>query len=143
MAETTQIPPDKVRVLLATNYRLGHTEYDIILNIGERAARLADLFTSSGVTCGAFLTAYNPRGAIQSDEANGRGHAELAAMLRDQALRSIEGSGSDEGTEWPAEKSYFALGLQLHAAKQIGGRFDQNAIFRVGLDAVRKLIPLR
>lgn len=35
-------------------------------------------------------------------------------------LWSIEGSGSEEGTEWPAEKSYFAFGLQLDAAKQIG-----------------------
>lgn len=39
-------------------------------------------------------------GAIQSDEANDRGHAELAAMLRDQALRSIEGSGNEEGKGW-------------------------------------------
>jgi len=63
MAETTQIHPDKVRAYLTTDYRLGHTEHDIILNIGVRAERMAALFTS----CGAFLTAYNPRGAIQSD----------------------------------------------------------------------------
>jgi hypothetical protein len=69
------------------------------------------LFASSGITCGAFLTPYNPRGAIQFDEANDRGHAELTAMLRDQAPESIEGSRSEKGTEWPAEKSYFALGL--------------------------------
>ena len=143
MSETTQIHPDKVRAYLATDYRLGHTEHDIILNIGVRSERLAALFTASGVACGAFLTAYNPRGAIQSDEANDRGHAELAAMLRDQALRSIEGSGSEEGTEWPAEKSYFALGLQLDAAKQIGRHFDQDAIVWVGADAVPQLILLR
>jgi hypothetical protein len=53
------------------------------------------LFADSGVACGAFLTAYNPRGAIQSDKANERGHAELAAMLRDQGLLAIEGSGSE------------------------------------------------
>ena len=143
MAETTQIHPDKVRAYLATDYRLGHIEHDITLNIGVRSARLAALFTSSGVACGAFLTAYNPRGAIQSDEANERGHAELASMLHDQGLQTIEGSGSEEGTEWPAEKSYFALGLQLDAAKQIGRHFDQDAIVWVGADAVPQLILLR
>jgi len=44
MSETTQIHPDKVRAYLATGYRLGHTEHNIILNIGERSARLAALF---------------------------------------------------------------------------------------------------
>ena len=143
MVEATQIHPDKVRAYLATDYRVGHTEHDIILNIGEHSERLATLFTSSGVACGAFLTAFNPRGAIQSEEANERGHAELAAMLRDQGLQAVEGSGSEDGTEWPAEKSYFALGLQLDAAKQIGRYFDQDAIVWVGADAVPQLILLR
>jgi hypothetical protein len=143
MSETTQIHPDKARAYLATNYRLGHTEHDIILNIRVRSARLAALFNSRGVACGAFLTAYNPRGAIQSNEANDRGHAELAAMLRNQGLHAVEGSGSEEGTEWPAEKTYFALGLQPDTAKQIGSHFDQDAIVWVGADAVPQLILLR
>lgn len=143
MTETTPIHPDKLRAYLATDYRLGHTEQDIVLNIGVRCERLAALFASSGVACGAFLTAYNPRGAIQSDKANERGHAELAGLLRDQGLQVIEGSGSEEATQWPAEKSYFALGLQLDAAKQIGRHFDQDAIVWVCADAVPQLILLR
>ena len=143
MAETTQIHPDKVRAYLATDYRLGHTEQDIVLTIGKHSEPLAALFAGNGVNCGAFLTAYNPRGAIQSDEANEPGHAELASMLHDQGLQAVEGSGSEEGTEWPAEKSYFALGLQLDAAKQIGRHFDQDAIVWVGADAVPQLILLR
>ncbi len=143
MSETTQIHPDKVRAYLATDYRLGHTEHDIILNIGVRSERLAALFTASGVACGAFLTAYNPRGAMQSDEANDRGHVELAAMLRDQGLKVIEGSGKGKRSKWPAEKSYFALALQLDAAKQIGRHFDQDAIVWAGADAVPQLVLLR
>jgi hypothetical protein len=143
MSETTQIHPDKVRAYLATDYRLGHTVQDIVLNIGRRSERLAALFTSSSVECGAFLTAHNPRGAIQSDDSNERGHVELAGLLRDQGLQAVEGSGSEEGTEWTAEKSYFALGLQLDAAKQIGRHFAQDAIVWVGADAVPQLMLLR
>jgi hypothetical protein len=101
------------------------------------------LFSASGVACGAFLTAYNPRGAIQSDKANERGHAELAGKLLELELQTIEGSGSEEGTKWPAEKSYFALGLALEPAKAIGIHFDQDAIVWVGPDAVPQLILLR
>ena len=143
MSVPTQIPPEKVRAYLATDYRLGHTNQDIVLTIGQHSARLVALFASSSVDCGAFLTAYNPRGTVQSDDANERGHAELASKLQDLGLQAIEGSGSEEGTEWPAEKSYFALGLDLEPAKTIGTHFDQDAIVWVGPDAVPQLILLR
>ena len=68
MSEKTQINQEKVRAYLATDYRLGHTDNDIILTIGRRSERLAVLFASGGVGCGAFITAYNPRGTTQSDE---------------------------------------------------------------------------
>jgi len=143
MSETTQIHPDKVRAYKDTDYRLGHTNQDIVLNIGKHSERLATLVSGNGVNCGAFLTAYNPQGTIQSDAANAQGHAELASMLQELNLQAIEGSGSEEGTEWPAEKSYFALGLALEPAKAIGIHFDQDAIVWVGPDALPQLILLR
>ena len=120
MSETTQIHPDKVRAYLATDYRLGHTDQDIVLTIGKRSERLATLFAGSGVTCGAFLTGYNPRGTVQSDKANDQVHAQLAAKLRKLGIQPIEGSGSEKGTDWTSEKSYFALGLTLEPSKAIG-----------------------
>ena len=117
-------------------YTLGLGCYRILL-------RLAALFVGNAVTCGAFLTGYNPRGTVQSDEANDQAHAQLAAKLQKLGLQAIEGSGSEEGTEWPAEKSYFALGLALEPAKAIGTHFDQDAIVWVGPDAVPQLILLR
>ena len=143
MHETTQIHPDKIRAYQATDYRLGHTAESIILTIGQRSERLALVFAANGVDCGAFLTAYNPLGAIQPDTANERGHAELARLLAEQGLRAVEGSGSEEGTDWPSEKSWFALGLQLDPAKALGRRFEQDAILWVGADVVPQLILLR
>ena len=143
MNETTQIHPDKVRAYLATDYRLGHTSQDIVLTIGKRSERLAALFASNGVNCGAFITAYNPRGAVQSDEINNQNHAQLATKLEELEIQAIEGSGSEEGTDWPSEKSYFALGLTLEPAKTIGIHFDQDAIVWIGADAIPQLILLR
>ena len=142
MSETL-IAVDKIRAYLATDYRLGHSDQDIVLNIGKRSERLAALFAYAGFNCGAFLTAYNPQGTIQSDAANDQAHAQLATKLRELELQAIEGSGSEQGTKWPAEKSYFALGLALEPAKSIGTHFDQDAIVWVGPDAVPQLILLR
>ena len=124
MFETTQIHPDKLRAYESTDYRLGHTDQDIVLNINERSEPLATLFAFNGVNCGAFLTAYNPQGTIQSDAANAQRHSELASKLQELGVMAIEGSGSEgsggeDGTKWPAEKSYFALGLALELANNI------------------------
>jgi hypothetical protein len=148
MSKKTQIHPDKVKAYEATDYRLGHTDQDIVLNINKRSEPLANLLAVNGVNCGAFLTAFNPQGTIQSDEANAQGHAELASKLQELGVKAIEGSGSEgssseDGKKWPAEKSYFALGLALEHAKAIGIDFDQDAIVWVGPDSVPQLILLR
>jgi hypothetical protein len=143
MPASTHIQSAKIQAYEATDYRLGHTKQDIVLNIGQQSSRLSMLFASSGVDCGAFLTAFNPRGSIQPDLANERDHAELARQLQALGLQCIEGSGSEEGTEWPAERSYFALGLALEPAKKIGRYFDQDAIVWVGSNAMPVLVLLR
>ncbi len=147
MAETTQIHPDKVRAYLATDYRLGHTAQEIVLTIGKRSDRLAALFAAKGVNCGAFLTAYNPRGALQPEAANHLAHAQLATQIAQLGHEVIAGAGSaadsEKGGGWAAEESYFALGMALETAKAMGTHFDQDAIVWVGADAVPQLILLR
>jgi Protein of unknown function (DUF3293) len=136
MTQITQIAPDKIKAYLSTDYRLGHTHQDIVLNIGQRSERLSVLFAHHGVSCGAFITAYNPRGAIQSDADNERCHVELAELLRELRIIPVEGSGSEDGSEWPAKRSWFAPGLDLEPSKRIGSLFDQDAIVWVGPDVV-------
>jgi hypothetical protein len=58
-------------------------------------------------------------------------------------VEAIEGSGSEEGTDWPSEKSYFALGLKRGESIEIGRHFDQDAIVWVCENAVPELILLR
>ena len=139
----TQISDDKFRAYEATDYRLGHSNDDIILNIGRQSTRLLELFKESNVSCGSFLTAYNPQGTQQSDAANDLAHAKLAKDLTDLGVQIIEGSGSEEGTDWPSERSYFALGLSLEAASKIGADANQDAIVWVGADDIPQLILLR
>ena len=143
MAETTQIHPDKVRAYLATDYRLGHAAQDIVLTVGKRSDRLAALFAAKGVNCGAFLTAYNPRGTLQPEAANHLAHAQLATQLEQLGHEVIAGAGSEKGTDWAAEESYFALGMALEPAKAMGTHFNQDAIVWVGADAEPQLILLR
>jgi hypothetical protein len=134
---------DKIRAYQATDYRFGLDNNEIVINIGKRSSRLASLFDHYLVDCGAFITAYNPLGTIQPDHANEQAHTDLLQHLQALNLSCIEGAGSDASSNWPAERSYFALGLTLEPAKEIGRHFNQDAIVWVGADVTPQLILLR
>lgn len=127
----------------ATNYRLGAGANRIVLKIGIHCPALADLFASKQVDCGAFITAFNPEGRRQSDEANDRDHLQLLGMVTEIGLNLIEGEGEGEAGDWPAERSVFVPGLDKFRACELGRRFRQDAIVWVGPDRVPELVMLR
>ena len=139
----TEIDPQKIRAYLATHYRVGHTNDCPVLRIGKACPKLGPLFAANDADCAGFLTAYNPRGTQQSDLKNETSHRLLHAQLSALGLTLIEGSGSEPGTNWPAERSYFALGLTRDAASDFGRALDQDAIVWVGDDLVAQLVLLR
>lgn len=117
-----------------------------ILRIDRYSAPLSQLFSASGHRCAAFITACNPFSLRRSPEAN---HA-ACARLRDALIRHmphpeeiIEGEGSDPSGVWPGEKSFLALGLDLETSRELGRKFEQNAIVWAGPDAIPGLILLR
>ena len=139
----TEISPEKIRAYRATSYKLGHTDTDITLTVGRLSPEVLVLFKYRQVSCAAFLTAYNPRGSQQSDAENDLAHARLEAEVTSLGLQFLEGSGSEEGTDWPAERSLFALGLGQADAEKLGRLFNQDAIVWVGTEGVPELILLR
>jgi hypothetical protein len=124
MNENAHVHPDKVKDYLATDYRIDRSPQVVVMSIGYRSEPHSNLFYYYEVNCAAFITAYNPRGAIQSDEVNAQSHFELASILQQLGHKVIEGSGSEKGSKWPAEKSYCAFGLTLEPAKAIGTHFN-------------------
>ncbi len=139
----SEIPAEKIAAYRGTGYRLGQGLGAITLRIDTRSEALLRLYASSGHNCGVFITAQNPLGEAQSAEANDASHARLAAELKALQIEAIEGAGADPGGAWPAEKSLFALGVDLDAARRLGVRYRQNAIVWVGEDVIPKLILLR
>ena len=98
---------------------------------------------TSSVSCGAFITAYNPLGKIQDQNANDLAHAELGELISSLDCSFIESAGGDMTGNWPAELSYFVLGMNLLIAEEVGRKFNQDAILWAGDDATPQLRPLR
>ena len=137
------VPLAKRSAYLRTQYRLGFGPDSVVLEIDSHSGRLAAQFAEYGVTCGAFITAYNPEGTQQSAEANSRDHAALLAQVAALGHAFIEGEGADATGEWPAERSVFAYGMDKASACAVGRQFRQDAIVWVGRDAVPQLVLLR
>ena len=136
------IAPEKLRAYRASSYRLAHADTEIILKIGTVSLQVIDIFKVRQVSSGAFLTAFNPSGSQQTDAENELAHAHLVAEMASLGVHVIEGSGSEEGTDWPAERSLFALGLGLTDAEKLGRLFKQDAFVWVGADGKPELVLL-
>jgi len=140
----SEIPAETIEAYRTTDYRFGQGVDRITLRIDTRSDALSRLYLSSHSACGVFITAFNPYSQARNLEANEAAHARLGDELEGLARgRVIEGAGTDSTGEWPEEKSYFALGVDLETARRIGNEYRQNAIVWVGADAVPQLILLR
>lgn len=139
----SEIPDEKLQAYRDTEYRFGRGHNLITLRIDARSEELGRLYASTDSACGVFITAYNPLGQAQNIEANVDAHARLGAELKALTTRVFEGAGADPTGAWPEEKSFFALGVGLEEAQDLGIRYQQDAIVWAGSDAVARLVLLR
>jgi len=139
----TSIAPEKIAAYEATHYRVGGSESAIALRIGVPSGDLRRLYQATGQNCAVFVTAFNPYGTVQSDQANQAAHSRLGDHIRSFTTHVIEGDGADPSGEWPPELSFLALGIDNSTARMLGEGAHQDAVVWAGADAVPQLLLLR
>jgi len=133
---------DLLAAYLATHYKVTGTPRPFILRVGQRSAELASVHIANGVSCSAFITAWNPRSVSQSEGINRAAQGRLEAELAAIGLTLLAGFGEDPSGAWPGEPSVLVLGIARSEAKQIGRAFGQRAIVWSGETAVPELLVL-
>ncbi len=139
MSEISQLT---IKAYFATDYCVSG-EPPFVLRVGVANEYLARLYNQLKTDSGTFVTAYNPRSFNVGESANRARQAEMVEELRRRNLNFLDGIGKHPSGEWEAEPSYFVLGLSQEAAKELGKRYDQNAIVWCGSDAIPELVLLR
>jgi hypothetical protein len=139
----SEIASEKIDAYQATHYRVGSGKNAFLLRIGTRSDALLRLYEATKQTCCVFITAFNPNGTEQDDEANEAAHFLLGEHLRTIASHVIDGAGADPIGVWPEEKSFLALGVNEDAARLLGKRIHQDAVVWTGPDAIPRLLLLR
>ncbi|MBA3754777.1 MAG: DUF3293 domain-containing protein [Nitrosomonas sp.] len=126
----------------ATHYQIGTGSDSIFLRIDQYSESLAKLLATSQQSSAVIISAANPYSQQLSNEENLIAHESLRNFLRQHPYPMIESLNIDPTDLWPAEKSFFVLGLDLSTAKSLGQQFNQNAIVWIS-DAIPRLILLR
>ena len=92
-----------------------------------------------GVTCSAFMTAWNPRSVPTPRAQNDAAMARLEQMLR-PGLPLAAGRRNRPRRRLAREPSLLVFGIDEPAAVMLARRFDQNAIVWSGADATPRLV---
>jgi hypothetical protein len=118
------ISNELLQAYLNTNYQV--QELDIKIRIAQIDENLERMLVELNVQEWAFITAYNPRSVLLSDDENSKRHQELKNDV--SSLTFFEGQGVGEDPAWKPEKSLLILGLSRQSAKEMGLKYGQNAI---------------
>ncbi|WP_017232920.1 DUF3293 domain-containing protein [Pandoraea sp. B-6] len=142
MIFSSNIDSDAIRAYVETHYRV-KGGLPMTLRVGVQNPSLAVLHEAAHVESSAFITACNPFSHACDDASNAQRQDVFAQELTQLGLRFVDGIGQHSSNEWPGEPSFLVLGISLEAAKDLGERYEQNAIVWAGADAVPQLILLR
>jgi len=118
-------------------------ESPFVLRVGVVSVPLAGHYKRLKTNCGVFVTAFNPFSIDAGESANAARQVELQKELQLRSLTFFAGIGKHPSGDWPAEPSYFVMGLSREAAKTLGKKYDQNAVVWCGPDAIPELVLLR
>ena len=139
----TKIDTEKIAAYEGAHYQIGTAENSYFLRLGIRCEELANSYDLTGHRCALFITAFNPLGTHQSDEANLAAHRRLTTELQKLTPHILEGSGADLRGNWPAEQSFLAFGIDQIKGELLGHQFQQDAVIWIGSDAVPQLVLVR
>ena len=112
----------------ATHFVVEDLRWSGVILVGESTPELDDFLRAQGLSDWAYITAYNPRSELLSDDVNQGRHDELIQKLDSDGIPWLSGFGRTPDGSWTSDTSVLVCGIDRAAAVEIGRIFDQNAI---------------
>jgi hypothetical protein len=125
-ASPSAIPEDLLTEYLGARYVLN--EDGSAIRIGQHLEAVDQICQDHGHQTWLFITAYNPRSRLLTEEENRHRNEELRQMLIERGYFFTEGEGQCEDPAWKPEKSFFVPGVTRQVAIDLGQLFNQNAV---------------
>jgi hypothetical protein len=134
------VSPELAEAYHRTEFRVADRGWEFVLQHGEHSKVLEACHAAFGVSCSAYITAWNPRSELTAPEVNRAAQTRLEAELTALGLPFLHGEGLDPTGSWPGEPSVLVLGISRDDAQRLGLAFGQNAIVVAGRDAVARVV---
>ena len=112
----------------ATHFVVEDPRWSGVILVGEPTPELDDFLRDQGGADWAYITAYNPRSELLSDDVNQARHNDLIQMLEVDEIPWLSGFGRTPDGSWPSDPSVLVCGIARATAVEIGRTFGQNAI---------------
>lgn len=126
-----------------TLYQVFSEDKTISIRVGTRNPTLDQLVKHHYQEQWVLITAYNPYSQLQTPHANQVQNASLAKDLWPLHVPIFRAIGQDDARQWPAEESFFVIGIGLQEAIALGQKYDQNAILVGNVGHAPQLLWLR
>ncbi|MDF1690676.1 MAG: DUF3293 domain-containing protein [Cycloclasticus sp.] len=139
---TSNIDEQMINAYLETHFVV-LSEPSFTLIVDKHSPSLVELYRLYSVKSAVFIAACNPYSKLLSDVDNRARNASLLTDFNKLDTTVIAGMGQDPAGQWPGEPSLFALGIEKEVAKELGNKYEQNAIVWCGSNAVPELLLLR
>ena len=110
-----------------------------ILRPRIKSDEIEKLFLQGGHQSASCITAFNPASKVCSDSENLSSHEKLIQEVESMQIQFASMIGHCIHGQWKSEKGLFLLGVSLDQAKQLGRKFNQNAIVFVGKDCIPEI----
>ena len=139
----SEIPREKYEAYRKAEYRFVYCTKLITVRTGEVSAELLKIYSEISLSSGVFITAYNPFGRRRSTSENDTANKRLLLDLGKLTSYITDGEWVDSSSDWSIEKSFFAFGVSLDTANDLGRQYQQDALVWTGPDAFTHLVLLR
>jgi hypothetical protein len=140
MKVVTTVSPELAEAYHRTEFRVADRGWEFVLRHGEYSKVLEACHAAFGVSCSAYITAWNPHSDPTALELNRAAQTRLEAELTVLGLPFLHGEGIDPTGSWPGEPSVLVLGISRDDAQRLGRTFGQNAIVVAGRDSVARVV---
>ncbi len=125
-------------------YRVFVEDVIIKMTINKQSCELKTLMESLDVETGAIITGFNPYGEAVSADASSMQNQQLLKDVQENNWKYFLADGVDPEHKWPAEESFFIVGIDLDEARQLALKYEQLAfvmISKLGFATLRATDP--
>ena len=139
----SEVPAELIEAYKRTQYLVRTKDGAIALRVGQPSKEMADLIHAAQAGGGAFITAENPFSQPLTADENKARQGCLREDLAGLGAVVIDGAGQGEDPAWPAEASYAAIGISRDQARELGIKYQQNAIVWIDAFGTAEVLLLR